>query len=155
MSEERLEVDARARERRVYDRLRARILKIEPGTRSGVRDLILLLPDLAVLLVRLVRDPNVPFGSKAIALLGVSYAVSPVDLLPELLLGPFGLIDDLIVVAAALSRIVNNVHPDLVRAHWSGQGDALDAIRRVTAWAESFLGSVLARVLGFRRVREG
>jgi uncharacterized membrane protein YkvA (DUF1232 family) len=155
MSEKRLEIDARARERRVYDRLRARILKIEPGARSGVRDLVLLLPDLAVLLARLVRDPNVPFGSKAIALLGVSYAVSPVDLLPELLVGPFGLIDDLIVVAAALSRIVNNVHPDLVRAHWSGQGDALDAIRRVTAWAESFLGSVLARVLGFRRVREG
>jgi uncharacterized membrane protein YkvA (DUF1232 family) len=155
MSEERLEIDARARERRVYDRLRTRILKIEPGARSGVRDLVLLLPDMAVLLVRLVRDPNVPFGSKAIALLGVSYAVSPVDLLPELLVGPFGLIDDLIVVAAALSRIVNNVHPDLVRAHWSGQGDALDAIHRVTAWAESLLGSVLARVLGFRRVREG
>jgi uncharacterized membrane protein YkvA (DUF1232 family) len=155
MSEERLEIDARARERRVYDRLRARILKIEPGARSGVRDLVLLLPDLAVLLVRLVRDPKVPFGSKAIALLGVSYAVSPVDLLPELLVGPIGLIDDLIVVSAALSRIVNNVHPDLVRAHWSGQGDALDAIRQVTAWAESFLGSVLARVLGFRRVPAG
>ncbi len=152
--EDRVEIDVRAREKRSYDRLRARILKFEPGTGSGARDLALLLPDLVMLLVRLVRDPRVPVGSKAIALLGVSYALSPVDLLPEFLLGPVGLIDDLIVVAATLSRIVNHVHPDLVHAHWSGQGDALDAIRRVSAWAESWLGSVLARALGFRRIRD-
>ena len=151
MAEDRVEVDVRAREKRVYDRLRDRILKFEPGAGSRVRDLALLFPDLVMLLVRLLRDSRVPLGSKAVALLGVSYALSPLDLLPEILLGPIGLLDDLIVVAAALSRIVNHVHPDLVRAHWSGQGDALDAIHRVTAWAESWLGGILARILGFRQ----
>ncbi len=155
MAEARVEVDVRAREKRVYDRLRAGILKFEPGAGSGARDLVLLFPDLVMLLVRLLRDPRVPVGSKVIALLGLSYALSPLDLLPEILLGPIGLLDDLIVVAAALSRIVNHVHPDLVRAHWSGQGDALDAICRVTAWAESWLGATLARVLGFRRIAAG
>lgn len=150
LTEEHLEIDARAREHRFYDRLRARIQKLEPGAASGVRDLALLVPDLAVLLLRLVRDPRVPRGSKAIALLGFSYTLSPIDLLPELFLGPLGLLDDVIVLAATLSHIVNHVHPDLVRAHWSGQGDALDAIRRVTAWAEATLGAVLARILGFR-----
>ncbi len=155
MAEARVEVDVRARERRSYDRLRDRILKFEPGTGSGVRDLALLFPDLVMLLLRLLRDPRVPIGSKAVALLGVSYALAPLDLLPEILLGPIGLLDDLIVLAAALSRIVNHVHPDLVRAHWSGQGDALDAVHRVTAWAESWLGSVLARIFGFRRIGAG
>ncbi len=153
--EDRVEVDVRAREKRVYDRLRGRILKFEPGTGSGVRDLALLLPDLLMLLVRLLRDSRVPVGSKALALLGLSYALSPLDLLPEILLGPIGLLDDLIVVAAALSRILNHVHPDLVRAHWSGQGDALDAVQRVTAWAESWLGGALARIFGFRRIAAG
>ena len=60
MSEQRLEIDARAREKRVYDRLRARILKIEPGSRSGVRDLVLLLPDLAVLLGAWGPNPGHP-----------------------------------------------------------------------------------------------
>ena len=153
LTEEHLEIDVRAREHRIYDRLRARIQKLEPGASSGVRDLALLLPDLAVLLLRLVRDPRVPLGSKAIALLGFSYTLWPIDLLPELFLGPLGYLDDLIVLAATLSRIVNHVHPDLVRAHWSGQGDALDAIRRVTARAEASLGAVLARILGFRSSR--
>ncbi len=155
MAEARVEVDVRAREKRSYDRLRNRILKFEPGSGSGVRDLALLFPDLVMLLVRLLRDPRVPIGSKAVALLGVSYALAPLDLLPEILLGPIGLLDDLIVVAAALSLILNHVHPDLVRAHWSGQGDALDAVHRVTAWAESWLGGALARIFGFRRIGAG
>ncbi len=155
MAEARVEVDVRAREKRSYDRLRDRILKFEPGTGSGVRDVALLFPDLVMLLLRLLRDPRVPIGSKAVALLGVSYALAPLDLLPEILLGPIGLLDDLIVLAAALSRILNQVHPDLVRAHWSGQGDALDAVHRVTAWAESWLGGALARIFGFRRIGAG
>ncbi len=155
MAEARVEVDVRAREKRSYDRLRDRILKFEPGTGSGVRDIALLFPDLVMLLLRLLRDPRVPIGSKAVALLGVSYALAPLDLLPEILLGPIGLLDDLIVVAAALSLILNHVHPDLVRAHWSGQGDALDAVHRVTAWAESWLGGALARIFGFRRIGAG
>ena len=155
MAEARFEVDVRAREKRSYDRLRERILKFEPGAGSGARDVALLFPDLVMLLLRLLRDPRVPIGSKAVALLGVSYALAPLDLLPEILLGPIGLLDDLIVVAAALSRILNHVHPDLVRAHWSGQGDALDAVHRVTAWAESWLGGALARIFGFRRIGAG
>lgn len=155
MAEARVEVNVRAREKRSYDRLRDRILKFEPGSGSGVRDVALLFPDLVMLLLRLLRDPQVPIGSKAVALLGVSYALAPLDLLPEILLGPIGLLDDLIVLAAALSRILNHVHPDLVRAHWSGQGDALDAVQRVTAWAESWLGGALARIFGFRRIGVG
>ena len=63
--------------------------------------------------------------------------LSPIDLLPEILFGPIGFADDLLVVAAAVSRIINHVHPDLVRAHWPGASDALEVVRRVTSWAEN------------------
>ena len=153
MSEElHVEIDLRARERRFYDRLRSLVISAEPGARSGVRDLLLLLPDMFVLLVRLGRDPRVPVGSKVIALLGVAYVLSPIELMPELLLGPIGLIDDLVVVAAALSRVLNRVHPDIVNSHWSGQGDVLEAIRRVTIWSENLLGSAFTSLLGFTRI---
>src|SRR5262249_62117030 len=63
--------------------------------------------------------------------------------------GPIGLIDDILVVSAALSLLLNDVHPDVVRAHWSGRGDALDAIQRASQWSRSFLrrnfGSALRR----------
>jgi len=133
--------------RRLYDRLRGGIVAKRPGRRSGPRDLLLLLPDLTVLLMRLLRDDRVPVGGKAIAMLSVGYVLSPIDFLPTFLFGPIGLLDDLFIVTAALSRVLNYVHPDIVRSHWSGQGDALDAIQRAAEWSETQLRSVLGRFL--------
>lgn len=140
-----IEIELNPRERRFYDRMRERVVQLRPSRDpSGMRDMLLLLPDLTVLLVRLLSDSRVPLANKALALLGVGYALSPVDLLPAMLLGPVGLVDDLLVVTAALSRILNHVHPDVVRSHWSGQGDVLEAIRRASAWSERQI-SVRAR----------
>ena len=120
---------------------------LEPGAASGVRDLALLLPDLTVLLMRLLREPRVSLGDKAVALFGLGYVLSPIDLLPEIVLGPIGLLDDLFVVAATLSRLLNHVHPDVVRSHWSGKGDALEAVQRVTQWTETFVKQRLRRIV--------
>lgn len=136
-------IELNPRERRLYDRLRAVVAEPRPGAASGVRDLLLLLPDVVVLLSRLLRDDRVPLAAKALAFVGLGYILSPVDLVPEVVFGPLGLVDDLLVVAATLSRILNDVHPDVVRSHWPGQGDALGAIRRFTGWAET---SVTGRV---------
>lgn len=154
MALEHVVVELSGREQRLYDRLRALVVRKDPGTGSGLRDLLLLLPDLAVLLARLLRDPRVPAGGKAIALLGIAYLLSPIDLIPDLLFGPIALIDDLLVLTACLSRILNYVHPDVVRLHWSGQGDALEVIQRLTDWSEHLLTvrlpAALLRGLGLR-----
>lgn len=147
MTQGHVTIELNLRERRLYDRMRTRVIQTRPGAPSGVRDLLLLLPDLTVLLARLLSDDRVPLGSKALAVAGIGYVVSPVDVLPGLLLGPIGLVDDLLVVTAALSRILNHVHPDVVRSHWSGQGDVLDALQRVTAWSESVFTVRLRRLL--------
>jgi uncharacterized membrane protein YkvA (DUF1232 family) len=147
MIESHVTIDLNPREKRFYDRVREALVAPHPGERSGMRDVLLLLPDLTVLLFRLLRDARVPVGAKAIALFGVGYVLSPVDLVPEALFGPIGLMDDLLIVAATLSRVLNYVHPDVVRSHWSGQGDALDAIQRASGWAETQVRGVLRRVL--------
>jgi uncharacterized membrane protein YkvA (DUF1232 family) len=149
--ETRVEIELGAREQRVYDRLRARLRPVVPGASSDLRDVLLAFPDLVMLLARLLRDPRVAVGDKAVALFGVAYVLSPFDLLPVWLLGPIGALDDVLVVAATLSRVVNHVHPDIVRSHWSGQGDALQLIQRATDWSEEKLGKrvrgVLRRIL--------
>jgi uncharacterized membrane protein YkvA (DUF1232 family) len=142
-----VEIELNPPGRRLYDRLRATIRRPLPGGSSDLRDVVLLLPDLTALLVRLLRDPRVKAGDKALALFGVGYVLSPVDLLPGFLFGPVGVVDDLFVVSATLSRLVNHVHPDVVRSHWSGQGDALETIQRVTEWSErQVVGRVRALV---------
>jgi uncharacterized membrane protein YkvA (DUF1232 family) len=145
--EDRVTIELNPRERRLYDRLRARVR--EPGeVQTGLLDLLLLVPDLTVLLMRLLRDERVPIGSKGIAMLGIGYVLSPLDILPELFLGPIGFVDDLLILGTALSRMMNRVHPDVVRSHWPGQGDALEAIQRVTTWTEDQLQGGLRRTLG-------
>jgi uncharacterized membrane protein YkvA (DUF1232 family) len=140
-------IELNPRDRRLYDRVRAQLARVEPGAASGFRDVLLLMPDLTVLMARLLRDPRVPRSAKLVALLGVGYVLSPVDLLPGLIFGPVGLLDDALVVAATLSRLVNDVHPDIVRSLWPGKGDALEAIQRVTGWAQSLFGTRLRGAL--------
>jgi uncharacterized membrane protein YkvA (DUF1232 family) len=141
MDANRVEIELGARAERIYDRLRARIRPVVPGASSDLRDLLLAFPDLFMLLTRLLRDDRVRPGDKALALLGVVYVISPLDLMPAWLFGPLGVLDDVLVVAATLSRVVNHVHPDVVRSHWSGQGDALAWIQRAGDWSERQFGS--------------
>ena len=129
-------IDLNPKEQRRYDQLRERLVTSSQVGRSGMGDVLLLLPDLTILLLRLLRDDRVPLLEKGIALAGVAYVLSPIDVLPAIAMGPIGLLDDLFVVAACLSRLLNHVHPDVVRSHWPGQGDALDAIQGTTAWFE-------------------
>ena len=144
-----IEIELNPRERRLYDRVRAVVRRPDMGALGDIADLMLLLPDLVILLSRLLRDSRVPRMSKLIALAGIAYVVSPLDFMPVLLFGPLGLIDDLFIVATVMSRLVNRVHPDVVRSHWSGQGDALDAIQRLTSWGE-------AQVVGrLKNIRDG
>ena len=154
--EETIMIELNPRERRLYDRLRAVVVAPRARANSSFGDLLLFLPDTVVLMSRLMRDDRVPIRAKAVALFGVGYVLSPIDLLPEVLLGPIGLVDDLFVVAATLSRLLHDVHPDVVRSHWPGQGDALVVIHRITTWAETVVRDrftdVLRRLGGvFRR----
>lgn len=143
-----IEIQLNAREQRFYDRVRGRLRAPEPGTSSDLRDLLLAFPDLVMLLFRLMRDDRVPLGHRAVALLGLGYVLSPIDILPTFLFGPFGVLDDLVVVAATLSRLVNYVHPDVVRSHWSGQGDVLEVIRRVADWSERNVTGRIRALIG-------
>ena len=56
------------------------------------------------------------------------------------------------MVGASLSRLINHVHPDVVRSQWPGRGDALAAVHRVTAWTEEVLvGGVQGSLRGWLR----
>ena len=145
-----VEIELNPSERRLYDRVRASVVAGGRTGRSSLGDILLLLPDFCVLLARLLRDQRVAKGDKAIAVLGIAYVLSPIDVLPAFLFGPLGALDDVLVVTAAASRIVNHVHPDVVRSHWPGKGDALEAIQRVAEWSERQVGSRLRGLL--RRV---
>lgn len=72
---------------------------------------------------RLLRDGRVPTWQKAIPVLTALYLVSPIDVLPEALLGPFGLVDDVVVALLALKAFNHLAGPYAAGLRGSGNGD--------------------------------
>lgn len=72
---------------------------------DGLRARVAAIWDDALVLIRAMRDDRVPLPPKAIAALAVGYGLSPVDLIPDLLLG-VGLVDDAVLVPGGLALAV-------------------------------------------------
>lgn len=129
-----------------YQKLRARImawLRTEKGMQNKWAQYLLLAPDFFHLLCKLVIDQDVHVADKAKLVGAIAYFMSPVDLMPEAILGPVGYLDDLALAAFVLNAIVNHTNPAVVRRHWAGEGDVLAAIQSVLAVADRMIGTGL------------
>ena len=71
----------------------------------------------AILTWRLFWDSRVSPLPKLIPLGAVVYFLSPVDILPELALGPLGMIDDVGLLILALNLFIAVCPPDIVMEH--------------------------------------
>ena len=84
-------------------------------------------PNLAKLTARIAQDPRVPAKSKAVVAAAVVLAVSPVDLIPDFI-PVLGKVDDILLVAFALNRLVEQAGIAVVREHWDGDPRILSAL---------------------------
>jgi uncharacterized membrane protein YkvA (DUF1232 family) len=128
-----------------YQALRLRIAGWLESKGAGFKhaQILLLAPDLFHLLTRLLLDPRIPRAEKAALGAAVAYFLSPIDLLPEALLGPIGYVDDVALAAYALSRLINAGHGAVAKELWAGDGELLDVIRRILEIADEMVGSGL------------
>ena len=102
-----------------------------PVERRTGRDIVveaaLLIPNVVVLLIRLLADPRVSTRRKVFLGAVVAYAMSPVDVIPDFVIG-LGHLDDLI-------------------EHWDGSVDGLDLVRSVFTWGADVVPSLVRRML--------
>jgi uncharacterized membrane protein YkvA (DUF1232 family) len=129
----------------------------EGGGRSGgpsreslmgiVRDI----PAFVKLLARLARDPRVSKVDKAIVAAVAVYLVAPVDLVPDWVVPVVGQIEDVYLLALALSRLVNNAGVDVLMDHWQGDPATLEVALSALDRAGAVLPGPLQALLGARR----
>ncbi|NQS76565.1 MAG: DUF1232 domain-containing protein [Peptococcaceae bacterium] len=127
-----------------YQWVRKRIhawVQTEEGKNNQWADYILAVPDLFHLLVKLTLDPEVPSTYKARLGLGLAYFISPIDLIPEGIVGPIGYVDDIAVAAYILHSLINETDPKLIKKHWAGEQDVLKLIQQIIESAEDMIGS--------------
>ena len=126
-----------------YIKLRKKITAFLEKKNSPYADLLLLAPDLFHLLVKLSLDERVPSKEKAKFVGVIAYFISPIDLLPEFLLGPIGYLDDIALAAYVLNNYINKTDAQIVRELWAGDQDILSSIKNVLAVADKAIGSGL------------
>ncbi len=110
---------------------------------------LMFLPNMVMLLGRLLKDARVPAAEKALFAAAIVYVISPLDFIPDVF--PFiGQVDDLYVVALVLLRLINRSDESVVRRHWSGGGDIVALADSIASIAPKFLPRRVSRVLTSR-----
>jgi len=110
---------------------------------------LMFLPNMVLLLGRMLKDGRVPLAEKALFMAAIVYVISPLDFIPDFF--PFiGQIDDIDVVALVLLRLLNRTDESIVREHWSGGGDIVSLANSVASIAPKFLPKRISRVLESR-----
>jgi len=100
------------------------------GRRREARALVTFVPDCAVLLTRLARDPRVPRRRKLLLLGLAGYLALPFDLLPDAV-PVVGQLDDAIVLALVLRHLVRAGGEPLLRDLWPGPEESLTVLLRL------------------------
>ena len=132
-----------ARATRFYDRIRRSIesyIDKKGGAVEKTAEYLLLVPDVFILLWRLVNDSRVSGKDKVLLGSAVVYFISPFDLIPEAIVGPIGYLDDLVFGVYTVNKVLSSAGEAVVREHWSGSEDVLRMIERVLGAADSLIG---------------
>jgi len=110
-------------------------------------DFLLLVLDVFYLLMKLSLDKEFPVNKKLKLAALIAYFISPIDLMPELILGPIGFLDDLVASAYVLNEIINDENTQLVKKHWAGDKDILYVIKNIIANADHLVGEKIINKL--------
>jgi uncharacterized membrane protein YkvA (DUF1232 family) len=114
--------------------------------RGILRGALMLIPNLIKLLARLFRDPRVPLAEKAIVIGAIVYAISPLDIIPDVI--PFvGQIDDLYLISITLLRLFSHTGDEVINEHWDGSGDLVKVIHRIETAARHVLPERIQKIL--------
>ncbi|HEV7698637.1 MAG TPA: DUF1232 domain-containing protein [Pyrinomonadaceae bacterium] len=114
-----------------------------------LKSFVMFLPNMVILLGRLLKDARVPTAEKALFLAAIVYVISPLDFIPDIF--PFiGEVDDLYVVALVILRLINRTDESVVRKHWPGGGDVVSLAESIANIAPKFLPKRVSRVITSR-----
>jgi uncharacterized membrane protein YkvA (DUF1232 family) len=102
---------------------------IAAGRREDARALAGFIPDCAVLVGRLARDPRISRPRRALLFCVLAYLAFPLDLVPDFL-PVAGQLDDAVLLGVALRVLVRGGNEPLVREAWPGPEASLTLVLR-------------------------
>lgn len=140
-----------------YEKLRLRItewLDSKSGRTSKFGEYLLFAPDLFHLLMKSMMDNRIDAKSKALIGSGLLYFITPVDVLPEGLVGPGGFMDDVIVAAFVVNTLLNKFAPEVLEENWAGDKKLLYSLQKISETGNTVVGKLPSKSLLGRFVKK-
>lgn len=148
-----------------YQRLRVKINKwVQNGKinkkKGGWTDhflqYLLLLPDMVHLMIKLFSHRKVPAHVKGYILVALAYLVSPIDLIPDFI-PVAGFIDDLLVTAILLNKIINSADRELmetIKTLWAGEEDVFAKVKEIVGVMNNLSSHLPKAIYNFMKREE-
>lgn len=71
----------------------------------------------------------------------ISYFISPVDFIPEAVIGPIGYLDDIALAGHVLKLIADEGNEDVLQSNWKDSEDIVSVVNNLDDDADEMLGS--------------
>ncbi len=131
-----------------YETLRERLDKWtkKRGGKPGneVFQYLVLLPDLFILLTRLIADKRVPTSKKVFLGAVIGYLISPIDFIPDFI-PVIGYTDDLCIAIYALDNLMNNVDQSIIMENWSGKDNIIELVQTILEKTDQMINKNILR----------
>lgn len=135
-----------------YQKLRHNIQKWvegKSGKESRFLKYVMFAPDFFHLLIKLMLDNRIDKKSKSMIGAGILYFISPIDLMPEAILGPVGFADDVVVAVYVINTLLNRYPKEIITSHWAGDENLLQVVSRLAdtgnKWASRLPASKMVK----------
>lgn len=132
-----------------YDRVRSRVVgsveRRSPRMGRPLVETLLVVPDILLLLIRLVLDPTVPRRARALIGGGLAYFLLPFDVVPEILVGAPGYLEDVLVASTVLAYALGDDLEVYATRYWSGGDDLRRVLADISSSASRLLGTDVER----------
>lgn len=111
---------------------------------SEIKQALMFIPNLLKLVYRLLQDERVSKTDKALLVAAIAYVISPWDFLPDFM--PFlGQVDDLLLLALVLRRLLEGVDREVIEQHWDGSAGLLNLVEKILNYATFYLPPGIVR----------
>jgi len=108
------------------------------AAKTTIKESLLFIPNLLKLVYRLSQDVNVSKTDRVLLLGTIAYVLSPWDFLPDVI--PFlGQLDDLLLLALVLKRLMDSVSHDKLLSYWDGDKDLLALMENIINLSVQFI----------------
>ena len=128
-----------------YHKFREKTVKWLNSGSTTIGEFVFLPIDILYYLFRIMLQKKVKIKYKIYIILALLYYLSPIDLIPEGLFGPIGILDDLIVIVWMLNAVFNTFSHTITYECWAGKWSVFQSLQVMLWKADSWVGVGLLR----------